>query len=94
MSTRTKVKIKYLEQHRARNYKSWVHSYIWVQHSGIQARYGENKLYQTNVKIVLTRDITLHLYDLLRRESKSVLAEGLAVSCHIRLPNSNMLLLH
>jgi hypothetical protein len=50
--------------------------------------------YQTNVKIILTRDLTLYLYELLRRESKSVLADGLASSCHIRLPNSNMLLLH
>jgi hypothetical protein len=81
MSTRTKAEIKYLEPNRARTIKVGFDSHIWVQYSRIQARYGESKLPDQCKNYFNAYDLTLYLYDLLRRESKSVLADGLASSC-------------
>jgi hypothetical protein len=99
MATRTKVEIKYLESNRTEPeaIKVGFDSHIWVHYSRIQAAcYGESKLADLCKNYFNARFNTLpiRLIDLIRRESKSVLADGLASSCHIHLPNSNILLLH
>jgi hypothetical protein len=63
--------------------------YVWVAYNTTVYKPAMAQAsYQTNVKIILTRYLTFYLYELLRRESKSVLTDGLASSCHIRLSNS------
>jgi hypothetical protein len=67
MATRTKVEIKYLESNRTETEAIKLGSIpiSGYNTAGYRPRAMAKTSWQTNVKIILTRDLTLYLYDLL-----------------------------